>query len=149
MCLPMLKTLVLDSVRFGRGPFQTLLPDFPALEELMLLNIWWRDRNVVLSSSTLKKLKITSKGGCLGTFSIDTHTPNPVFFDYADSVADDYPLVNLTNLVEAGINLALTEDRTRRARANVVKLINGIQNVNILHVSPVSFKVRFLFQFLL
>ncbi|CAH2060128.1 unnamed protein product, partial [Thlaspi arvense] len=135
MCLPMLKTLVLDSVGFGRGQFQTLLPACPALEELMLLNIEWRDGNVVLSSSTLKKLKISSECRSLGTFSIDT--PNLVFLDYSDFVAEDYPLVNLTNLLEATIDLALTEDR---ARDNVVKLINGIQNVNILHLTPVSFK---------
>ncbi|MBW1279490.1 hypothetical protein, partial [Escherichia coli] len=59
-------------------------------------------------SSSLKKLKTTSENGCLGTFSFDT--PNLVFLDYSDFVAEDY-LVNLENLVEVWISLMVTEDR--------------------------------------
>lgn len=143
MFLPMLKTLVLQSVGFGRGQFQTLLPACPVLEELMLLDMEWKDRNVILSSSSLKKLEITSEDGCLGTFSFDT--PNLVFLDYYDSVAEDYPIVNLTNLVEVGMNLALTYDRIHRARDNVWKLIHGIRNAQIFHISPVTFEVSLLF----
>ncbi|CAA0387308.1 putative F-box protein [Arabidopsis thaliana] len=139
MFLPMLKTLVLESVEFGRGQFQTLLPACPVLEELMLLNMEWKDRNVILSSSSLKNLKITSEDGCLGTLSFDT--PNLVFLDYYDYVAEDYPIVNLKNLVEVGINLVLTADRINRARDNVWKLIHGIQNAEIFHISPVTFEV--------
>jgi len=142
MFLPMLKTLVLESVEFGRGQFQTLLPACPVLEELMLLNMEWKDRNVILSSSSLKNLKITSEDGCLGTLSFDT--PNLVFLDYYDYVAEDYPIVNLKNLVEVGINLVLTADRINRARDNVWKLIHGIQNAEIFHISPVTFEVSFL-----
>ncbi|CAL9245853.1 unnamed protein product [Arabidopsis halleri] len=137
--LPMLKTLVLQSVGFGRGQFQTLLPACPVLEELMLLDMEWKDRNVILSSSSLKKLQITSEDGYLGTFSFDT--PNLVFLDYYDSVAEDYPIVNLTNLVEVGMSLALTYDRIHRARDNVWKLIHGIRNAEIFHISPVTFEV--------
>ncbi|ESQ44195.1 hypothetical protein EUTSA_v10006456mg [Eutrema salsugineum] len=136
--LPMLKTLVLDTVGFGRGQFQTLLPACPALEELMLLNMVWRDRNEVFSSSSLKKLKITSEEGCLGTFSFDT--PNLVFLDYYDLVADDYPLVNLQNLEEAGLSLALTQDRLGQS-LSVWNLIHGKRNVKILHLSAVAFEM--------
>ncbi|KAG7566525.1 FBD domain [Arabidopsis suecica] len=139
MFLPMLKTLVLQSVGFGRGQFQTLLSACPVLEELMLLDMEWKDRNEILSSSSLKKLKISSEDGCLGTFSFDT--PNLVFLDYNDFVAEDYPIVNLQNLVEVGINIALTEDRIDRARDNVWKLIHGIRNAKIFCISPLTFEV--------
>lgn len=105
----------------------------------MLVNMEWRDRNEILSSSSLKTLKITSEDGCLGTFSFDT--PNLVYLDYSDCVAEDYPLVNLENLVEVAINLMQTADRFYQARENVWKLIHGIRNVKILHLSPVSFEV--------
>ncbi|KAF8046370.1 hypothetical protein N665_3764s0001 [Sinapis alba] len=139
MFLPNLKYLVLDSVEFSRGQFQTLLPACPVLEGLMLLNMKWRDRDEILSSSTLKKLKITVEEGCQGTFSFDT--PNLDFLDYGDFVAEDYPLVNLPNIVEAGINLELTPYRVQGARDNVVKLIHGIQNVKILHITPITFEI--------
>ncbi|XP_010507531.2 PREDICTED: putative F-box protein At3g58860 [Camelina sativa] len=139
MFLPMLKTLVLESVGFGRGQFQTLLPACPVLEELTLVDMEWRDRNEILSSSSLKTLKITSEDGCLGTISFDT--PNLVFLDYYDFVAEDYPVVNLNSLVEVGLNLVVNEDRFDQARDNVWKLIHGIRNAQIFHISPVTFEV--------
>ncbi|KAL0725433.1 hypothetical protein Bca4012_040032 [Brassica carinata] len=139
MFLPMLKNLVLSSVEFARGQFQTLLPACPVLEGLMLLNMKWRDRDEILSSSSLKKLKISVGEGCIGTFSFDT--PNLVFLDYDDFVAEDYPLVNMPNIVEAGIDLGLTPFRVRGARDNVTKLIHGLQNVKILYLTPITFEI--------
>lgn len=139
MFLPNLKNLILVSVEFGRGQFQTLLPACPVLEGLMLLNMKWRDRNEILSSPSLKKLKISVAEGCIGTFSFDT--PNLDFLDYDDFVAEDYPLVNMPKIVEAGINLELTPFRVRGARDNLVKLIHGIRNVKILYLTPVTFEV--------
>ncbi|XP_006292522.2 putative F-box protein At3g58860 [Capsella rubella] len=139
MFLPMLKTLILESVWFGRGQFQTLLPACPVLEELALVDMEWRDRDEILSSPSLKRLKITSEDGCLGTFSFDT--PNLVFLDYYDLVAEDYPVVNLKSLDEVTISLALTADRIHQARDNVWKLFHGIRNAKTYHISPVTFEV--------
>ncbi|CAF2265288.1 BnaCnng57020D [Brassica napus] len=143
MFLPNLKNLVLVSVEFGRGQFQTLLPACPVLEGLMLLNMRWRDRNEILSSPSLKKLKISVAEGCIGTFSFDT--PNLDFLDYDDFVAEDYPVVNMPNIVEAGINIELTPFRVRGARDNLVKLIHGIRNVKILYLTPVTFEILSLY----
>ncbi|XP_010431465.1 PREDICTED: putative F-box protein At3g58860 [Camelina sativa] len=139
MFFPMLKTLVLELVEFGRGQFQKFLPACPVLEELTLVDMEWRDRNEILSSLSLKKLKITSEYGCLRTLSFDT--PNLVFLDYYDFVAEDYQIVNLNSLVEVGLNLVVTKDLFHRARDNVWKLIHGIRNAQIFHISPVTFEV--------
>ncbi|CAA7016743.1 unnamed protein product [Microthlaspi erraticum] len=139
MFLPMLKTLVLDTVKFGRGQFQTLLPACPALEELELLDMVWRDRNVIISSSRLKYLKITSEDGSLGTFSLDA--PNLVVLDYGDFAEEDYPLLNLQNVVQVELNFPHADYRGDRARENVRKLIHSIRKAKMFHISPRYFEL--------
>ncbi|XP_023638416.1 F-box protein At3g59000 isoform X2 [Capsella rubella] len=148
--LPVLKTLILDSVAFYVDKFEILLHALPALEELDLVDVNWRDRDVTVSNATLKTLTIDSDGH-LGTFSFDT--PSLVYFFYSDYVAEDYPLVKMENLREARIFLLVTDDEIERLRApnndwleddmddvvprfqHVGKLMNGIRNVEYLDLS--------------
>ncbi|KAL1215954.1 F-box protein [Cardamine amara subsp. amara] len=156
ICLPVLKTLVLESVEFCVNKFEILLPACPALEELDMTNIKGLDFNETVSSASLKTLKIVSCV-CSGTFSFDT--PNLIYLVYSDSVAEDYPLANFTSLLEARINLNVTEDQIKRARApnnewleddeddvalrlgNAAKLMNGIRNVQTLYLTYTTIKV--------
>ncbi|XP_020880533.1 F-box protein At3g59000-like [Arabidopsis lyrata subsp. lyrata] len=154
--LPMLKTLVLDSVEFCVDKFAILLPACPALEELDMANIKGLDSDETVSSASLKTLKIKSSVGS-GTFSFDT--PSLVYLGYSDSVAEDYHLANLQNLFEARINLVVTKDQIERARApnndwleddeddvalrlgNVAKLMYGIRNVQKLCLTSSTLEV--------
>ncbi|KFK35125.1 hypothetical protein AALP_AA5G239800 [Arabis alpina] len=155
--LPMLKTLILESVEFCVDKFEILLPACPALEELVMDNVKALDSNeTVVSSASLKTLRIKSSVG-YGTFSLDT--PNLDYLGYSDYVAEDYPLANLISLSVANINLHVTEDQIERERApnhdlleayeddfalrlgNVAKLMNGIRNVQNLHFTSSTLDV--------
>lgn len=162
--LPVLITLVLDSVEFCFGKFKMLLCGCPVLEKLKMVRIDWEEWEETLSSASLKSLKIYSES-CFESFSFDT--PSLSFLDYSEFVAVDYPLVNMENLVDARINLLVTEEQIKRARepdndlledddeeedvvlrfSNVKKLMNGIRNVRKLFLSPTTLEVSMLFWF--
>ncbi|KAG7561385.1 FBD domain [Arabidopsis thaliana x Arabidopsis arenosa] len=146
--LPMLKTLVIDSARVYK--FEILLDALPALEELVLVEVIWKDDHVNVSSASLKTLTIKDSD-CLGILSFDT--PSLVYFKYTSFVATDSPVVNMKNLCDAQINFLLTEEQLQRARepdddghwfdqdialgySNVWKLFHGIQNVQYLDLFP-------------
>ncbi|EOA30731.1 hypothetical protein CARUB_v10013870mg [Capsella rubella] len=149
--LPMLKTLCVYSPRFFcDDKLEEFLPSFPVLEDLQMSNIQWIDSDETVSSSTLTTLHIT----CIRSEnpkSISFDTPNLLSFVYSDYVAEDYPLVNMKNLSFARIALRVDDYQIKRVRAqnndllehdvvlhfgNVVKLMNGIQNVQELHLCP-------------
>ncbi|KAL1209163.1 F-box protein [Cardamine amara subsp. amara] len=156
--LPMLRTLVLDSVEFCFDKFKMLLCGCPVLEKLEMFHIEWEDWEETLLSASLKSLKIDSES-CFERFSFDT--PSLSFLDYSEFVAEDYALVNMENLVDARINLLVTEDQIKRARepnndlveddeeeedvvlrfGNVKKLMSGIRNVKKLFLSPTTLEV--------
>lgn len=100
--LPMLKTLILDSVYVDN---EFLLHALPALEELVHVYIIWKRCDVTLSSASLKTLTID--------FSIEYtcsfDTPSLVYFCYSDFIAEDYSVAKMDNLVEARINLLVVE----------------------------------------
>ena len=98
--LPLLKTLALDSVGVCPKEFETLLHALPSLEELVLVNVRWRDRDVTVSSASLKTLTI-KLGYFVSILSIDT--PILLHYNYSGCVASDYPLVTMGNLVDAQI----------------------------------------------
>ncbi|XP_020880537.1 F-box/LRR-repeat protein At3g58900-like isoform X3 [Arabidopsis lyrata subsp. lyrata] len=160
LCLPMLKTLVLDSCGLCTGQFQILLLACPALEELDMTNTRWRDSNVTVSSPILKELTIDLHGchRLVNLKSLSFDAPSLVYFYYCDSLAEDYPQVNLKNLVEAQIHLLLTQGQIEQARAlnnemlvddvfpglgNAWKLITGLKNVQQLYLSPDTLECRF------
>ncbi|KAG7575785.1 F-box domain [Arabidopsis thaliana x Arabidopsis arenosa] len=154
--LPMLKSLCVYSGRFFCDDnFQELLPCFPVLEELQMSHMQWMDSDETVSSSTLTTLHITGIRS-ENPKSISFDTPNLLSFVYTDFVAEDYPLVNMKNLSLARLALIANDDQIKRVRGpnndllehdavrhfgNVVKLMNGIQNVQELHLCPDTLEV--------
>ncbi|KAG7629833.1 F-box domain [Arabidopsis suecica] len=149
--LPVLKSLCVYAVRvFCDDELQELLPCFPVLEELQMSNMQWLDSDETVSSATLTTLHITGIRS-ENPKSISFDTPNLLSFVYTDFVAEDYPLVNMKNLSLARLALRANDDQIKRVRGpnndlleydvvrhfgNVVKLMNGIQNVQELHLCP-------------
>ncbi|KAL9832857.1 putative leucine-rich repeat domain superfamily [Arabidopsis thaliana] len=103
-----------------------------------------------VSSASLRKLVIYCQGGCadlLNSKSISFDTPSLLYLVYSVFVAEDYPKVNLTNLVEAKFNLMLLDEQIEQIRepndeddvflrlGNVLKLFAGIRNVQKLYLS--------------
>ncbi|XP_010469219.2 PREDICTED: putative F-box protein At3g58820 [Camelina sativa] len=152
--LPMLKTLVIDSAWVNIITFEILLHDLPALEELVLVSVIWKDDDVNVSSASLKTLTIYD-GEFFDSVSFDT--PSLTYFNYNGYVAPDYPLVKMKNLCGARIVFSLTEEELQRLRepnddhhwhhdislgySNVWKLFHGIQNVQHLDLFPDTLEV--------
>lgn len=94
--------------------------------------------NRSISSKTLMRLTLhcyDEKPDCV---SFDA--PNLVYFDYSDNVAGKYPKVNLGSLVEASIDLGMTNDQYAHARyvglvGNATDFLMGIRSVQILYLS--------------
>jgi len=164
--LPMLKTLVLESVLLSVEKFEILLHALPALEELVMNNIYWKERDVVdliVSSESLKTLTINFIV-CTHTLSFDT--PILAYLSYSGYVVDDYAEAKMENLFEARISLLVVEGDISRVRAlinndlleddeydvlqfeNVWKLMNGIRNIRCLYLSPNTLEVSFFCSFL-
>ncbi|XP_023635365.1 putative F-box protein At5g38390 [Capsella rubella] len=154
--LPALKTLVLESVRVSADTFEILLHALPALEELVLKYVNWKDMNVTvtISSASLKSLTI-ELNLYLITFSFDT--PSLVYFSHFDSAAEDYSVAKMDNLFEARIRLSVNDKDIERARlphnilfgndnviirfSNVGSLMNGFQHVRCLVMCPNTLEV--------
>nr|VDC99561.1 unnamed protein product [Brassica rapa] len=111
--LPLLKTLVLDTLLFCPNEFEILLQALPSLEELVLTHIMWKARDVTVSSVSLKTLTIHSIV-VLNTISFDT--PSLLHFECSGYLASDYPLVNMGNLVDAQIDFLLTQLHIKQLR---------------------------------
>ncbi|CAH8277407.1 unnamed protein product [Arabidopsis lyrata] len=155
--LPVLKLLVLDSVEFCFDQFLMLLRCCPVVKKLEMVNVECEDWDQTVSSASLKSLKIKSESFSFERFSFDT--PNLVFLDYSELVAEDYPTVNLENVVNARINLLANEYQIKRARepdhemleedwedvfirfSNAKKLMSGIRNVKKLFMSPTTLEL--------
>ncbi|CAA7053883.1 unnamed protein product [Microthlaspi erraticum] len=155
-CLPMLKRLYVEAkMVFCDDKVERLLQSCPVLEDMYMRDLLWSNLDENLSSATLTRLKLCAMGSKIfqnpKTVSFDA--PNLRHLSYADLVAEDYPLVNMKNLFEARILLLLTEDEVKRIRAapndddvvlrfgNVVKLMNGIQSVQVLHLESDTLEV--------
>ncbi|XP_048596518.1 F-box/LRR-repeat protein At3g58930-like [Brassica napus] len=127
----------------------------------------WRESDVTVSSATLRTMSLHGTG-CeefVNPTSVSFDTPNLRVLSYYDLVAEDYPLVNMKKLCDATINLILTDKQVKRLRepnnefweeeedevedegnvlvnfGNVVKLMNGIQNVQKLSFTADTLEV--------
>ncbi|XP_033130625.1 F-box protein At3g59000-like isoform X2 [Brassica rapa] len=147
--LPLLKTLVLDSVPVCPNEFEILLQALPSLEELVLVYVMWKGRDVIVSSASVKTL-IVNLGFWLNTLSFDT--PSLVHFGYSGSAAWDYPVVNMGNLVDTQIDFYLSQlhikllgapgnDEDALPYSNAWKLFHGIRNVSHLSLFPDALEV--------
>ncbi|XP_018461496.1 F-box protein At3g59150-like [Raphanus sativus] len=148
---PSLTTLFLDSVKLTYdGPrLEAVLSAFPNLENLRVHEskgrYYW-DGSV--SSPTLKRFvyRRDADDDAFGPKPcVMFDTPGLVYLEYSDVVADKYENLRLDSLVEARLDLLLTEDQiTRRdgpdnvgfVPVDVSTLFMGIRNVKILCLSP-------------
>ncbi|KAG7574662.1 F-box domain [Arabidopsis suecica] len=141
--LPMLKTLCLDTVDFDgdHNVFETLLPRCPLLEELVLEDQRWKQRQWCgsVSSPSLKRLRIRFYN--IPIISLDV--PSLVYLEHSCIFGSKYANVNLDSLVEARINLWVEDKPLRKLRdgsallvpADMMDLITGIKNVKVLHLT--------------
>ncbi|KAL0741393.1 hypothetical protein Bca4012_082906 [Brassica carinata] len=160
LSLPVLKSLDIDSELIFCDEMEEFIPSFPVLEELRMANMEWREPDVTVSSPILRKLILHGTGceGFVNPKSVSFDTPNLLVLSYYDLVAEDYPLVNMKKLVEATISLIVTDAQIKRLReqpnndellvgdvvihfGNVVKLMNGIQNVQRLSLTSDALEV--------
>ncbi|KAH0902920.1 hypothetical protein HID58_042423 [Brassica napus] len=155
--LPALQTLVLDSVRsFSlRGcAFQGLLSASPELRELVIAAMCrehW-EWSGILSSQSLRRISMgrvfsAEFDGPLHQ-SISFDTPKLEYLEYSDLVAHDYPIMNLPALQEAKLTLQMLVNTqwddvdlphdVDIYSSNPKKLLKGIRNVKVLHLSSSS-----------
>lgn len=111
--LPLLKTLILDTVPVCPREFEILLHALPSLEELVLTHVVWKGMDVTVSSASLKTLTINSIF-VFNALSFDT--PSLLHFECSGFVASDYPLVNMGNLVDAQIDFFLSQLHIKQLR---------------------------------
>ncbi|XP_018442962.2 F-box protein At3g59000 [Raphanus sativus] len=137
--LPLLKTLVLDSVSVCPNEFETLLHALPSLEELLLVYVVWKGMDVTVSSASLKTLTIKL---CFWLNTLSFDTPSLLHFNYSGLVAPDYPVVNMGNLVDAQIDFFLPDnDEDAHRYSKVWKLFHGTRNVPNLSFGPDTLEV--------
>ncbi|KAH0918943.1 hypothetical protein HID58_026603 [Brassica napus] len=151
VCLPKLKTLILDSVVFVEGEigFAKLLSGCPVLEELSLRNLEWGYwGSCSVASKILKRLTLCCAHCDDNPKSVSFDTPNVVYFKYSDNIAQKYPKLNFDSLVEASIDIRMTNDQKANVRfvsnddeeeremvGNATELLMGICNVKTLYLS--------------
>lgn len=150
VCLPKLKSLNLDSVVFEEGEigFAKLLSGCPLLEELGLRNLAWvRWDSCSVASKILKRLTLCCANYDESPKSVSFDTPNVVYLEYSDNIAHKYPKVNFDSLVEASIDIRMTDDQKANMRyvsdgdeeremvGNATMLLMGICNVKTLYLS--------------
>ncbi|KAL1194493.1 F-box/LRR-repeat protein [Cardamine amara subsp. amara] len=139
--LPSLKFLFLDTIFSEHEAFgEVLLAGCPVLEELSVLHgiIPIPD---TISSRTVKRLLVDYQcANALSKRHLSFNLPNLVYLDYSDFALCKYPQVNLESLREAKLDLHPTDFW----RPNLMNLIMGIENVEILHLSPVAVDVIYL-----
>ncbi|XP_019082940.1 PREDICTED: putative F-box/FBD/LRR-repeat protein At3g59240 [Camelina sativa] len=142
--LPKLKTLHLKSVGDVDSFLVKLISGCHVLEELVMIDLHWRGYwNRSVSSKTLKRLTVHSVAGVAGDagpYRISFDTPNLVYFEYDEYVAEKYETMNFDSLVEARIGLVMTSRQIAHASyedlvVNATNLFMGISNVQILHLS--------------
>ncbi|XP_010473842.1 PREDICTED: putative F-box/LRR-repeat protein At3g59170 [Camelina sativa] len=158
--LPKLKTLYLKSVLFDDRElgFCKLLSGCYILEELVLDHIWscfWDSCSV--SVSTLKRLTSCCENMKIcdvhddNQYSVSFDTPNVVYLEYAEAIATTYPKVNFASLVEAKIDIWMTDDQIEAVGfgdneenfmvGNAAAFLVGISNVRVLYLSSDSLEV--------
>lgn len=149
-CLPRLKTLSLDSVVFVEGEigFAKLLSGCPVLEELSLRNLEWDYwGSCYVASKILKRLTLCCAHCDDNPKSVSFDTPNVVYLKYSDNIAQKYPKVNFDSLVNASIDIRMTNDQKSNVRyvsnddeeremvGNATELLMGLCSVQTLYLS--------------
>ncbi|XP_023638925.1 F-box/LRR-repeat protein At1g06630 [Capsella rubella] len=138
--LPALKILIFESVLIRPDDMcNVLLPGCPVLEELYLYYDGFEGWPYRITSQTIKRLVVQYDEFEIESMSfMSIDAPNLLFLDYSHYALYDYPLVNLASLVEARLDIQYSK---RVVRPDITGLINGISNVETLHLSPDSVDV--------
>ncbi|KAF3527189.1 hypothetical protein F2Q69_00049483 [Brassica cretica] len=122
--------------------------------ETMCQEFW---ESCSVSSITLKRLTFRFKQMVYDNpKSVSFDTPNLVYFEYSDAIADTYPNVNFPLLVEASLDLRMTHEQIGQAKlseddiakekegtmvGNATVLLMGICNVKKLYLSDNTLEV--------
>lgn len=155
--LPKVKFLCLEYVTIKNSVFAKLLSGCEALEELVLNNLMWEfTRSCSISNRTLKSIMFhRSRTFDRGHKSVSFDTPNLVYLEYSDTIAEKYPKVNFNSLVEASLGLRMTSAQILKAKfpnenileleeemdGNATDFFMGICNVKILYLSDDTLQV--------
>ncbi|KAG2320548.1 hypothetical protein Bca4012_056413 [Brassica carinata] len=149
--LPALETLTLSVIQFNdlRGcAFKKLLSACPLLKELTIFGMRWQRRewSGKLCSPTLQRLIIQDFHPSQFT-RVTLDTPSLTYLECSDAIPDQYSIVNLDSLVEAKLDLILTNDHSHKlydgfgnhdfdySFSNPTNLIKGLGNVGIMEIS--------------
>lgn len=97
---------------------------------------YWRR---FVSSKTLKRLTLYCQEIDSNPFCVTFDTPNLVYLEYSDHIAEEYKKLNFDSLVEASIGLQMTSVQYEHATygdmvGNATDLILGISNVRSLYL---------------
>lgn len=141
---PCLKTLNLSLVTFTNDKsLQKLFSGCPVLENLFLLDCEWMNlTNVVISSSSLKKLTIddlpyfgpldeNESNGC----KIKIEAVNLVYLEYIGYLSNEIFLNDVSSLVKACVHIPVPHERQKEVAFRAVDLLKGLQYVASLRVS--------------
>ncbi|CAA7016697.1 unnamed protein product [Microthlaspi erraticum] len=125
------------------------------VSETMVQEFW--EACSVVSSRSLKRLTLRLQQRLDGNHkSVSFDTPNLVYFEYSDTIADQYPVVKFDSLVEASLDLRMTHEQIRKAKfsndyffkpdeetmvGNATDLVMGICNVKTLYLSDNTLEV--------
>ncbi|KAJ4904982.1 F-box family protein [Raphanus sativus] len=136
--LPALKTLFIDSVFFTFEDLcNVFLPGCPVLEEMSVHHEDYEGVPFCISSQSIKKLSVhynfESEIDSMPGMSFEA--PNLVSLDYSDYALEEYPQVDLESLVEARLDIKYSKIINR---PDLTGLIDGISNVETLHLTPAS-----------
>ncbi|XP_048596503.1 F-box/LRR-repeat protein At3g59250-like, partial [Brassica napus] len=126
-----------------------------ALKTLVLNNFFEVKGSYSVSHNTLTGLSVC----CSRIFDVNPKkmsfdTPNLVLLEYSDTIADKYPKVEFSSLVEARLDLRMTKDQLVKAKfsdddrslpvemvASATNFFMGICNVKVLHLSSDTLEV--------
>ncbi|KAG7559280.1 Leucine-rich repeat 2 [Arabidopsis thaliana x Arabidopsis arenosa] len=132
--LPSLKFLYIDAIVVKHEDLLCkLLAGCPVLEELSLLLKCISIMPNTISSPSLKRLSVHYTCRIFNS-SLSFDLPNLVYLNYSGFSLCDYPQVNLESLIEAKLDF----HPPGVAKEDVMNLVMGIRNVEILHLSPAS-----------
>ncbi|KAJ8435928.1 hypothetical protein Cgig2_013275 [Carnegiea gigantea] len=140
-CLPVLKTLDLDSVEFRYSSSITrFFSGCPVLEEFSLEGSLWETAAMVsIHAPRLQKLtlKLTRNGSYIKRHQVLLNCPNLVHLSYSDCIAKQYSLLDLHALVEADIDVV---DYFQFQEDSLLTLLAGLSNVTHLSIGAACVK---------
>ncbi|KAE9458217.1 hypothetical protein C3L33_09882, partial [Rhododendron williamsianum] len=144
VCLPNLKRLLLDFVRFPDGEsFERVLDGCPVLEDLCCYSCEFEDIEILRICSGSLKLLMLNNCCPESEYEIEIDTPELELLLYDDDVATYYPVMNLKTLVKAHVDIGPSKtlvdeadvDELLHYDQNVAEFVGACCNVSFLYLS--------------